>query len=267
MIREPVVAGQFYPLKPADLSGWLDSAMEIGNEKKRAIGVVAPHAGYFYSGDIAAKLFSSVKIPEKVILLGPNHTGQGARASVFPEGMWRTPLGLVEVDGKLSEAIEKSSPLFSFDYLAHSREHSLEVLLPFLQRTNPKVKIAPVTFMLRSVTEMREAGEALARVIRESPEEILMVVSSDMTHYESQDSAIMKDSRAIERIRDVDPEGLIEVVHDLNISMCGAIPAAVMLFAARSLGARGGDLVDYATSGRKSGDLTHVVGYAALTVN
>ncbi|TAL16655.1 AmmeMemoRadiSam system protein B [bacterium] len=266
MIREPVVAGQFYPAKEKELRVYLENEMEAAGHEKEALGIIAPHAGYYYSGSTAAKVFGAVKITRTVLLLGPNHTGHGHRAAVYPSGAWRTPLGLVSVNEELARMVEESSRVFTFDFTAHAQEHSIEVLLPFLQVSQPGFDMVPISFMLSDAGDIKEAGEALYRVVTEWGEPLLMVVSSDMTHYESQENAMRKDALAIAHIEKIDPEGLLRTVASSNISMCGVIPAAVMLYAARKLGAVKGEKVAYSTSGEKSGDFRHVVGYAGMVI-
>lgn len=267
-LRLPVVAGQFYPGTDQGLekevTGYLTS--ELAPEK--VIGAVMPHAGYTYSGAVAGETAASIRIPRDVIVLGPNHTGLGAAVSVYPGGAWRMPFGDVPVHDELAALIVNESELTIADEMAHVREHSLEVILPFLYYAGRHdLSIVPITLSRISRDECQALGEALARVIRSRDEEILIVSSSDMTHYESHDAAKAKDSDAIARILDMDPDGLIEVVSRQGITMCGIIPTAVMLYAAIALGATKARLVRYTTSGEVSGDYDSVVGYAGIIVN
>jgi len=265
-LREPAVAGAFYPDSEFALNEELERLIPKGRKKKKAIGLIAPHAGYVYSGAIAGEVFASAGIPDKVVLLGPNHTGLGDRAAVMDKGRWALPNGAPSIDGALAEKIIGASGIFTSDAAAHLREHSLEVQLPFLIHERPGIRFVPITVMGLSATLCQEAGSAIADVIRSSGEDILIVASSDMTHYEPQGSAAKKDSLAIDRVRRLDPEGLLEVVSRKEISMCGVIPSAIMLFAARRLGAKKASLVRYATSGDVSGDYDRVVGYAGMIV-
>jgi AmmeMemoRadiSam system protein B len=208
-----------------------------------------------------------MQIPRDVIVLGPNHTGLGASVSVFPGGHWRMPFGDVPVNNELAALIVNVSELTIADQMAHLREHSLEVILPFLYYAGGKdLSFVPITLSKISRDECQALGETLARVISSRSEEILMVSSSDMTHYESHESAKARDSDAIARILNMDPDGLIEVVTRQGITMCGIIPTAVMLYAAIALGASSAQLVRYATSGEVSGDYDKVVGYAGIIV-
>jgi len=267
-LRQAVVAGSFYPGNPQDLERTVTGYLSGGREPEKAIGAVMPHAGYIYSGAIAGETAASISIPREVILLGPNHTGLGSSVSVFPGGAWSLPFGEVPVHDELAALIVNESELTIADEIAHVREHSLEVILPFLYYAGGQdLSFVPITLSRISRDECHALGEALARVIRRREEEILIVSSSDMTHYESRDSAKAKDMEAISRILDMDPDGLLEVVSRRRITMCGIIPTAVMLFAAIALGATKARLIRYATSGEVSGDYEQVVGYAGIIVN
>jgi AmmeMemoRadiSam system protein B len=266
MLRTPAVAGQFYPRSPEELRAFLQQAVPHPETPQAAFGVVAPHAGYIYSGAVAGAVFGRVQVPDTVLLLGPNHTGAGTPASIVSSGAWATPLGTAAIDTGLAEALKGACPLLEEDTRAHAREHSLEVQLPFLQFRNPAVKIVPVAFMLRSFEEVEQVGRAIAAVLAAWPEAVLVVASSDMTHYESRADAERKDRLAIERVLAVDPAGLLATVRDHGISMCGVIPTAVLLAAATARGATCGELVRYATSGDVTGDHRQVVGYAGLVI-
>ncbi|MDH3976033.1 MAG: AmmeMemoRadiSam system protein B [Deltaproteobacteria bacterium] len=264
--RNPAVAGMFYPGTRQALSAELDRLIPEKSVKRKAIGIVSPHAGYIYSGAVAGELISSVAIPQKIILIGPNHTGFGIKGSVMAEGCWSLPNGTVNVDTFLAKKIMGATKILGHDTLAHLREHSLEVQIPFLLHEREGIDIVPITLMGLGVDACREAGHAIAGAIRESGEEALIIASSDMTHYESDESARKKDKKAIDKVLALDPEGLYQVVTENRISMCGIIPATVMLFAALELGAKKAELVKYATSGDVSGEYNQVVGYAGMIV-
>jgi MEMO1 family protein len=263
MVREPAVAGRFYAAEPGALGRDVDRFLGAGGEPARAIGVVAPHAGYVYSGAIAGSVYARVDVPARVVVLGPNHTGLGARAALWPGGAWRTPLGEVTVDPALTAAVA-TSPLVRTDVLAHAREHALEVQVPFLQRRRADVAIGALCLAHLSFGDCAALGATVAEAARASG--ALIVASSDMTHYEPAEAARARDRLAIERILALDPEGLYDVVHREEISMCGIIPATVMLVAARLLGATRAELVRYGNSGEVSGDDDQVVGYAGIVV-
>ncbi len=267
MIRKPAVAGQFYPGSPEALRAFLDEAVRAPAGGARPdVGVVSTHDGYVYSGRVAGEVFASVAVPDTVVLLGPNHTGLGTEASVATDEAWATPLGPVPVDGDLARALLAATPLFQADGLAHAHEHSLEVQLPFLVHRNPAVRIVPVTLALRRRDDALEAGRAVAEAVAGHPGPVLVVASSDMTHYEPEARAREKDRIALERVLALDPGGLLATVRRQDISMCGAVPTAVMLEAARRLGATGAELVRYTTSAEASGDTRRVVGYAGVVV-
>ena len=266
MIRRPAVAGKFYTDDPERLREELDSLVLPG-EAARVLGVVAPHAGYVYSGSVAGRLFGQVQVPEAVLLLGPNHTGAGAPAALAPAGEWLTPLGPVPVNSRLSKLILKHAPQVREDAAAHRFEHSLEVQLPFLQYCNPRVCISALCLSLSDYDSLVALGAGIAQAITEYGDQVLMVASSDMNHYESAQIAKEKDDLALAQLAALNPEGLLKVCREKRITMCGVVPAAVMLVAAKLLGATQSQLISYTTSGEVNGDLSRVVAYAALTVS
>jgi MEMO1 family protein len=268
MIRTPAVASQFYPGEAAALrrtiAGLLPAA---GPAKKKALAVVAPHAGYIYSGAVAAETFARVEIPRDVVILGPNHHGRGAPVAIMREGGWEMPMGLVTVNGELADAIIGRNPgLITADETAHRFEHSLEVQVPFLQYLQPELTLAPLVLGRLTLPECIEAGNTIGAAIREFAKPVLIVASTDMTHYESRQTASGKDRLALERISGLDPNGLYETVAANRISMCGIIPTTVALVAALALGAKRAELVRYTDSGEASGDTSQVVGYAGFVI-
>lgn len=267
-IRRPVVAGQFYPDSPGELKAQIESYIDKKAAKTDAIACMLPHAGYMCSGRVAGATVSQLKVKDKVILLGNNHTGRGTPFSIMTQGIWQTPLGEVTIDEKLAQGFLASSEYLKDDDTAHLGEHSLEVELPFLQYFKSDFKIVPLAVAAASSKELKKVGEAIAAVIlrlniRES---CLLVASSDMTHYEPQKQAEFKDQQAIQAILELDEEKLAEKVREFDISMCGYSPVAVMLVAAKSLGAKRARLVKYETSGDVLGDKTSVVGYAGIII-
>jgi MEMO1 family protein len=266
MVRQPAVAGRFYTDDPEALRSELDSMVAPG-AGTRAIGIIAPHAGYLYSGKAAGRVYGAIRVPDTVLVIGPNHTGLGAPAALSPSGEWLTPLGPVPVNSRLSKLILKHAPLVREDVSAHRMEHSIEVQLPFLQHKNPKLSIAALCLALPDFDSLNALGEGIARAISEYQEEVLIVASSDMTHYESARAAKAKDGLALAQVAAMNPEGLLRVCREHDITMCGVIPATVMLVAAKALGATASRLVCYTNSGEVSGDLQSVVAYAAVTVS
>lgn len=267
MLRKPCVAGKFYPAEGRELSKnireYLASAAAA---REKAVAVIAPHAGYIYSGHVAGAVYSSVEIPDDVILIGPNHTGLGEGASVMATGSWEMPLGKVDINEELASAVLSSSSLFKEDTAAHLMEHSLEVQLPFLFEINRNVRIVPVTLLRASAGDCVIMGEAIASAVSSYGKKVLIIVSSDMNHYEADKKTRQKDRLAIDKIISLDAKGLLEVTSSMDITMCGVIPAAVAIAAAKSLGAVEARLVKYATSGDTSGDYSHVVGYAGILI-
>ncbi|MBI3076705.1 MAG: AmmeMemoRadiSam system protein B, partial [Deltaproteobacteria bacterium] len=219
-----------------------------------------------YSGRVAGEAFGRVAIPRQVLLVGPNHRGGGHPLAVMGRGTWEMPLGAVPINESLAAALLRASSLFQEDPRPHADEHSLEVEVPFLQHRNPRVEIVPVTVAHLRLAACAEAGRAVAQVIREAPEPVLLVASTDLTHYEPHEQAMAKDALAIDRIRMLDPGGLLETAAAHDISMCGLYATALALEAWRALGAREAELVAYATSGDAGGDRASVVGYAGLVI-
>ncbi len=266
MIRHPAVAGQFYPGSEQALRSELDRIIPDIALKKDVTGVISPHAGYLYSGQPAGQLLASINIPKIVVILGPNHHGTGAIAALSPDDSWQTPLGLVPIEKRLAGLIMKYLPAVQEDRVAHGREHSLEVQVPFLQYLRPDVSIVPVCLGFGDYEGCEILGKALADAITDFAEPVLILASSDMTHYESADSAKQKDSLALDRALNLDAKGLVEVCRSNRISMCGVIPSAVMIVASKLLGATAADLVAYTNSGLVTGDMRQVVGYASVRV-
>ncbi|MBT1074604.1 AmmeMemoRadiSam system protein B [Geobacter grbiciae] len=266
MTRQPAVAGQFYTDEPKRLRGDLQRMIPAETMKQRVKGIVAPHAGYVYSGHVAGAVYGAIEIPSTVVILGPNHHGFGAAAALYPEGEWLTPLGSVPIDVRLSQLVQKHVPLVEPETSAHRFEHSLEVQVPFLQYCRADVSIVPICLGFGDYERCRLLGEGIARAIREFGEDVLIVASSDMTHYESADAARAKDEQAIAEVLALNPEGLVQICRRKNITMCGVIPATVMLVTAKALGASKAELISYATSGDVTGDNRQVVAYAAMAV-
>ena len=267
-IREPVVAGQFYPSSREALKKQIESFIDKKTIKSNAIACVLPHAGYMYSGRVATQTVSSINIKEKIILLGPNHTGEGAQFSIMTEGIWQTPLGQVRIDSALANMLLKASKYLEEDCLAHSFEHSLEVELPILQYFKTDFEIVPIAFLSDDLRILKTIGEEIAKAIEGSGKKnsITIVASSDMTHYESQEDAQRKDKQAIEAILALDEDKLMEKVRRFEISMCGYAPVIVMLKTAKLLGAKSAELIKYETSGDITGDMDSVVGYSGIVI-
>lgn len=264
MIREAVVAGQFYPGSKARLKEMIAGMVDEEAKKEDVIGLVSPHAGYAYSGSVAGASISRIKFKDTFIIIGPNHTGLGKPFSIMTEGKWRTPLGNIKIDSELGKRILTSSKYLEEDHNAHRSEHSIEVQLPFLQYFDSGFKLVPIVLSHASGTIYKEIGEAIATAVRELKRDVVIIASSDMTHYEPQESASEKDSYAIEAILNLDENELLQRIEELNITMCGYAPVISLITAARELGASRAELVKYQTSGDTTGDYSSVVGYAGI---
>jgi AmmeMemoRadiSam system protein B len=267
MQRQPAVAGQFYPGSEHALRAALSRMIPEHRTPAPVKGVISPHAGYVYSGAIAGTLFARIAVPGTVLIIGPNHHGTGAAAALYPDGEWVTPLGTTSINPRLNELLLRHSPHIRSDSVAHRLEHSLEVQLPFIQYLRPDVTMSAICLGHGDYASLRDIGRGIAAAIREYGEEVLIVASSDMTHYESAESARDKDHQALERVLALDGKGLLDLCHRRGITMCGVVPATVMLEAALQMGARHADVVAYGTSGDVTGDNEQVVGYAAVTVS
>lgn len=283
MTRRPAVAGQFYEATRQGLIETIEQSF-LGNlgpgrlpavRKDRlghVVGLVCPHAGYVYSGSAAAWAYNALAddgLPEAAVLLGPNHYGMGARAALSPDKAWETPLGTLASDATIAQAILEGSQYVEPDELAHAREHSIEVQLPFLQYMGGEaVHIIPISIAHLAKADalllVEDLGHAIAESI--SGRSAVIIASSDFTHYESKASATARDAVAIDRIVQLDPQGLIEEVYSRDITMCGVVGTAVMLEACKRLGATSTRKLTYYTSGDVTGDTDQVVGYGAISI-
>ena len=268
MVRQPAVAGRFYPEDREELNEAIDEFLETDAAKIHAIGAVIPHAGYMYSGHVAGAVYSQITVPQRCIVLCPNHTGLGPPLSIMRSGSWLTPLGQVEIDEEISSTLMQHDAQLEDDIEAHRFEHALEVQLPFMQRLGgSSIRFVPITVGTGRWSDLEALGNAMATVIRSVAPETLIIASSDMNHYQSDATTRVKDRKAIDQMLELDAKGLYDVILREQISMCGFGPACSMLIAARQLGATTAELVKYATSGDVSGDYDRVVGYAGLAIS
>ena len=266
MTRRPVVAGQFYPASASELKAMIKEMVKEDVAKEEVIGLVSPHAGYIYSGPVAGATISRVKLKDTFIIIGPNHTGAGKPLSIMTEGSWETPLGEVEIDAELGKKILADSKYLEEDDRAHLFEHSIEVQLPFLQYFKPDFKLVPIIFGHPSGAIYKEVGKEIAGAVKALGREVVIMASSDMSHYEPQESAQKKDTQAIGAMLNLDEDELLKRVDEFNITMCGYAPAVSLIVAAKELGASGAELVKYQTSGDVTGDFSSVVGYAGIII-
>jgi AmmeMemoRadiSam system protein B len=266
-VRHPAVAGQFYPRNASTLAADIRSFLSPTAEPLDAIGCVVPHAGYMYSGHVAGAVYARLEVPARCLLLCPNHTGFGPALSIMTEGAWETPLGTVAIDSELAAALRAEFPLLTDDSDAHRAEHAIEVQLPFLQTKRPQFHFVPIAIGTREFESLEGLGTGIGEVVAAQKDRVLIVASSDMNHYESDQVTRVKDHKAIDQILALNPRGLYDVVTTEHISMCGFGPTVAMLTAAKRLGATRAELIRYATSGDISGDRKLVVGYAGVAVS
>lgn len=271
-MREPAVAGQFYPLEKSDLLKELKKCFSVSGEPKESkkenkiLAAVCPHAGYVYSGPTAAFSYKALKedrIPETVVIIGPNHSGVGAPVSISSADYWSTPLGDIEVDAELAKKISDEN--FILEDEAHFYEHSGEVQLPFLKYVYKNFKIVMICLMDQRLDTVKKLGEKLAKVL--DPKKHVVIASTDFSHFVGNDEAYEKDMIAINTIKKLDEELLYKRVEEENISMCGPGGVAAAIIYSKKLGAKSGKLLKYQTSGDITGDKRTVVGYGSLIIS
>lgn len=264
MTRDAVFAGSWYPGEAGELRRFIEGASPaVAAAPARAL--MAPHAGFRFSGAIAAETYARVRIPGTAIVLCPNHRVPPPVLAVWAKGEWRTPLGTARIDEDLAaRIIAESRSLVRADTYPHEREHAVELQLPLLQFHRPDVRIVPIVVATDRKEELAAVGQAIARAT--AGQEVLVVSSSDMNHFESAKVAATKDRKALDRILALDASGLFDVVDEEEITMCGVRPTCVALHAARALGATRAELVRYGHSGQVSGDEESVVGYAGVVI-
>lgn len=268
MIRRAVVAGQFYTSNPEQLEAEIKDYLISDAVKEEVLGLVAPHAGYIYSGATAGAVYSRIQPAQTFIILCPNHTGYGMPYAIMTKGKWETPLGEISIDFQLSEQLLTSSKYLQEDHLAHLYEHSIEVHLPFLQVAFKKepFEIIPICISHFNEADCKKLGLEIGMGLKNLSKKVVIIASSDMTHYEHQDEAQKKDKIAIDAILKLDEDLLLKEIHTHHITMCGYIPTVIMLSAVKFLGAKKAELIKYTTSGETSGDYHQVVGYAGMIV-
>lgn len=277
-VRRPTQAGAFYEGDAEELKRQVEGCFlhRFGPGRvpkveaagsRRVVGLVCPHAGYMYSGAVAANAYFELAVdgkPETVVILGPNHTGYGSALALMNEGVWRTPLGDVEVDGLVADEILREARIVDVDEVAHRYEHSVEVQLPFLQFLfGSGFKFVPLCFMMEDFATLEEVGNALVEVL--AKRNAVIVASSDFTHYEPQARASEKDHAALEAVEAMDAKRFFSVVEERNVTACGFGPITALITAAKGLLAKEAKLLQYKTSGDITGDTSSVVGYAAVS--
>lgn len=265
MIRNPSAAGYFYPATKAALQKEVGRYLSKVSDKIKAIGVLSPHAGYPYSGQVAGAVLSCVELKDTCVIIGPNHTGEGRPFSIMTEGIWKMPMGDCRIDADLAKSILGNSDDLEEDDAAQAREHSVEVQIPFLQALKGAIRIVPIVVADAGLEICRRIGKSIAVSLKEKYAATI-IASSDLTHYEPHDIAVRKDKKAMDAVLNLDEEGLMKAVHEHGISMCGCAPACIMLSAAKELGAKKAKMVKYMTSGESTGDYAAVVGYGGIAV-
>ena len=266
MLRQPAVAGRFYPSNPKELTALVReySRLDPQHPPAQVKACLVPHAGYMYSGHVAGAALARVTLPEKIIVLGVRHYPRGESVAILSSGAWRTPLGDAPIDESMATELRQACPLLREDSVAHSGEHSLEVQLPFLQVLVPGFSFVPVVLGTVQYDSLLSVGKAVAQVLESAKKNVLLLTSSDLNHYEDEKTTRIKDQKAIDRMLAFDPRGLYDTCRNEDISMCGLGPAVAMLTALNVLGAKKSELVKHATSGEISGDYDQVVGYAGM---
>lgn len=275
-IRKPAAAGKFYNSREEQLKTQIENCFrhEYGPKEipkprdgpHKIKGLVSPHAGYPYSGPIAAHGFAELAKdhqPENIIILGPNHTGLGAGISIDTSNGWKTPLGTIEINKDLKEEILSKTEIISEDSAAHTREHSIEVQLPFLQYLfGNEFKIVPISMKIQQLEASEEVGKAITKATEN--ENTLIIASTDLTHYEPKETAEKKDKETIEKMKNMEWENLQKIISEKNYTVCGYGPISSTIIASKDLGAKKGKLFKYATSGDTGGPSEQVVGYCSL---
>ncbi|MDJ0623415.1 MAG: AmmeMemoRadiSam system protein B [Desulfocapsaceae bacterium] len=263
MSRLPAVADRFYPGNKDALDKVVNDLLikHHCTQKKKAIAVVSPHAGYIYSGGVCAETLNSIIIPETVMILGPNHHGRGASIALS-RTPWQMPSGTVQIDEELAELLLEIDQEIKVNEAAHQFEHSLEVQVPFLQALQENLRIVPLALSHLSFNECETLGESLAVAIRRFDKPVLVLASSDMNHFDSREIGSKKDKLVLAELVNLQPQALYSTVAQNNISMCGVIPVTIALQVSLHLGASIAELIRYTDSGDVSGDIDQVVGYA-----
>ena len=272
-IRTPAVAGMFYPSEKKELKKSIKECflhkfgpgkIPPSNTKKKIFGVICPHAGYMYSGPIACHSFYAISsdAPELFIIIGPNHWGIGSSVATMKDCKWNTPLGDVEVDSEAAEEISHISEIIDVDYFSHTREHSLEVQIPIMQEMYSDFKILPISMINQNKDAAKDIGLAIVKIAEKK--KVMIIGSSDFTHYEQNEFAHEQDMALIEPILNLDVKKFYDVLEDRNVSACGYGAIATTMIACKELGATKGELLKYATSGDITGDTSSVVGYGSI---
>lgn len=269
-LRDPVVAGVFYPAQKGLLADIVDRSCRKPAVKEDLLAVVAPHGGYLSSAAVAGAAYSCSGPCSAAVIVGPKHTKVGSPFALVTEGVWKTPFGQLRVHQELAEVLlEEADGFLEKDAAAHREDHSIELQLPFLQRMVKIRRFVPVLLSEEENPSYREIGQAIARALKRGREKgkVLLVATCDLTRYEPQEIACRKDRLVIQSILGLNDSGLVETAGHHSVSMCGAYSVATVLAAAKALGASAARLVSYKTSGDATGEYESVVGYAGITIS
>ena len=268
-MRATAVAGYFYPLEAEALATMVSDCMLRAKKYAKetsAFGGICPHAGYQYSGTAAAVTYLSIKEMEKahtVVVIGPNHSGSGSLVSLSLDE-WETPLGVSDNDTVLGKLIQSHAKYLDFDENAHMMEHSVEVQIPFIQTLNPKAKVVPICMMDQSLGASADLGKALFNAISEYDKGVVVIASSDFSHYVPPETAKKNDMAAVSFITGLDPEGFQHRAIEHDWSICGHGPIAAVLEYVKRMKCGKGEMLYYTNSGESGGETDRVVGYASV---
>jgi AmmeMemoRadiSam system protein B len=264
-VRPPAVAGTFYPGSQEEIDRWLDEHLPTDKPRSTYSAAMVPHAGWTYSGKIAAEVLSQIEFPKTVIIIGPKHTPLGVDWAVAPHAKWSLPGGELDSDPELVKILAERIPGLELDALAHQKEHGIEVELPMIRRLAPRAKVVGIALAGGTLEKLGEFAECLAEVIREMPEPPLLLISSDMNHFASDTETRRLDEMALVELDKLDPDGLFRTTTEHHISMCGMRPAVVILKTLKALGGlTEAERTGYATSADVTGEKSRVVGYAGM---
>lgn len=267
MLREAIVSGQFYPDKAQDLKDLIEDFKPPGSLKISARGVILPHAGWVYSGRVAVTTISQVLPKQRLIILGPNHTGRGAQFGLWPQGAWKISGKEIGVDKEVASAILSKGGSITADTSAHTQEHSIEVELPLFDYFFGQFEFVAIACKRSNLNDYRAAAEQIFEAIKDISQDTLLVASTDLTHYEPDSLARKKDRQAIEAIIDLDEAELIKRIRKEDITLCGEAPLAILIACLKKLEARKSQVALYKTSGDITGDKASVVGYVGMIIN
>ncbi|MCD6220209.1 AmmeMemoRadiSam system protein B [Candidatus Calescamantes bacterium] len=266
MFRKARFDGEFYPSDAFTLRDFIKGLLPENPSREKVKGIIVPHSGYFLSGKVYAEVYSRIEIPHRVILLGPNHKGEGSLVSIWDKGEWETPLGRVRINEDMADALISYSRFLEVDTRSHEEEHSLEVQLPFLQYINPEVEIVPVLFLPSDYEVYMDIVNAIKNTGEEWGEDILILATTDFTYSHTQEEIVRLDRLTMEAIENLDDLTLLERIENHKVNMCGYVPVIVNILACKELGARKGEILLYSTSGEVTGYYDEIRGYGGIII-